>query len=104
MRPIGGFTDEELAEYHLSWIPMLSYDDVPLLGGDLDLIVNALEEGVSADTVVLMLHELMDDQDDTVREYERDLATWRKRHPIRHLLSRIGRYLHLHYAYQGPKA
>jgi hypothetical protein len=76
---------------------MLSYDGVPLAGVELEMVIEALEEGASQDDVALFLHELMDMYDDEAL----DIATWRKRHPIRHLLSRASWHLQDRYGYRG---
>jgi hypothetical protein len=96
MTPIEDFTDEDLAGYQLRWIPMLAYDGVPLAGVELELVIEALEEGASQDSVVLFLHEMMDSYDDE----DRDLRTWQKLHPIRHILSRAGWHLQVRNGYR----
>jgi len=82
-------TTEELAEFHLSWkpasvvfhnctdeTPVLVYGDQHPVGGIyLDDLALALEEGVSQDEVILLLHEMVDQ----IEEEQAQAQRWRER-------------------------
>jgi hypothetical protein len=98
-------TPDELAGYHLKWLPtreafpgadddspVLCYDHTPpyvLASDEVDELNDAIENGASPDDVILYLHELLDHLDGEAEARR----LWYRRHPVRWLASRLGWHL-----------
>jgi hypothetical protein len=96
-------TKDQLAEFHLSWLPaskifdkcsddtmILVYDKCyPLSGVYADDLEAALDGG-SSDEVVLILHGMVDE----IEAAEEQIQRWRRAHPVKRGGHIIGRWLH----------
>ena len=90
-------TDDQLAEYRLSWVhdyggPSLRYADrYDIIGAPFDDIECLLEDGASKDAIILYLHEIASDID----EEDAHKRQWRIRHPIIYAINRFGWHLQM---------
>jgi hypothetical protein len=85
-------TDDQLAEYQLKWVydfgwPALCYADrYPMTGALFDDLEDMFDQDVSKDDILLWLHEITAMLD----EEEEEQRQWRRRHPVRHAVGRLG--------------